>query len=117
RVGGKVFLYYLGSSALAITVGLTVATLFSPGSGMTLNDSASFSVPDNPGVIDALLNIVPNNIVGCLLPSSICWGIIFYRAGVWYCAAQKCVSRSSSMRWGEQLLPSDRGAECRHAQK
>ena len=42
RVGGKVFLYYLGSSALAITVGLSVATLFSPGSGMTLSDRARF---------------------------------------------------------------------------
>ncbi|BBI48952.1 hypothetical protein HORIV_13730 [Vreelandella olivaria] len=49
RVGGKVFGYYLTSSALAIMVGLAVATLFSPGSGMTLDENASFSVPENPG--------------------------------------------------------------------
>ncbi|MEA2119015.1 dicarboxylate/amino acid:cation symporter [Halovibrio sp. HP20-50] len=76
RVGGKVFCYYLASSALAIMVGLTVATLFSPGSGMTLDESADFSVPDNPGVVDTLLNIVPNNIIGAFTELNML-GIIF----------------------------------------
>ena len=76
RIGGKVFGYYLASSALAIIVGLTVATLFSPGSGMTLNDEASFSVPENPGVVDALLNIVPDNIIGAFAELNML-GIIF----------------------------------------
>lgn len=76
RVGGKVLVYYLVSSALAIAVGLTVATLFSPGSGMTLNEDASFSVPDNPGVVDTLLNIVPNNIIGAFSELNML-GIIF----------------------------------------
>jgi Na+/H+-dicarboxylate symporter len=76
RIGGKVLGYYLASSALAIMVGLSVATLFSPGSGMTLDDDASFSVPDNPGVVDTLLNIVPNNIIGAFSELNML-GIIF----------------------------------------
>ena len=76
RVGGKVFGYYLTSSALAIMVGLAVATLFSPGSGMTLDESASFSVPENPGVVDTLLNIVPDNIIGAFAELNML-GIIF----------------------------------------
>ena len=76
RVGGKVFVYYLVSSALAIMVGLTVATLFSPGSGMTLSEEASFAVPDNPGVISTLLNIVPTNIIGAFSELNML-GIIF----------------------------------------
>ena len=76
RVGGKVFGYYLTSSALAIMVGLAVATLFSPGSGMTLDESASFSVPENPGVVDTLLNIVPDNIFGAFAELNML-GIIF----------------------------------------
>jgi Na+/H+-dicarboxylate symporter len=76
RVGGKVFGYYLASSALAIMVGLTVATLFSPGSGMTLDEEASFAVPDNPGVVDTLLNIVPDNIIGAFAELNML-GIIF----------------------------------------
>lgn len=76
RVGSKVFCYYLASSALAIMVGLTVATLFSPGSGMALDESASFSVPENPGVVDTLLNIVPDNIMGAFAELNML-GIIF----------------------------------------
>lgn len=76
RVGGKVFGYYLTSSALAIMVGLAVATLFSPGSGMTLDERASFSVPENPGVVDTLLNIVPDNIIGAFAELNML-GIIF----------------------------------------
>lgn len=76
RVGGKVFVYYLASSALAIMVGLTVATLFKPGSGMLLDENASFSVPDNPGVVDTLLNIVPSNIIGAFAELNML-GIIF----------------------------------------
>ncbi|MBL1267092.1 MAG: dicarboxylate/amino acid:cation symporter [Halomonas sp.] len=76
RVGGKVFGYYLTSSALAIMVGLAVATLFSPGSGMTLDESASLSVPENPGVVDTLLNIVPDNIIGAFAELNML-GIIF----------------------------------------
>jgi Na+/H+-dicarboxylate symporter len=76
RIGGKVFSYYLASSALAITVGLTIASLFNPGSGMRLEEDASFSVPDNPGVVDALLNIVPSNIIGAFAELNML-GIIF----------------------------------------
>tara|TARA_R110002049_G_scaffold196041_1_gene365135 strand:+ start:1508 stop:2770 length:1263 start_codon:yes stop_codon:yes gene_type:complete len=76
RIGGKVFGYYLASSALAIMVGLTIATLFNPGSGMRLDEQANFSVPDNPGVVDTLLNIVPNNIIGAFADLNML-GIIF----------------------------------------
>ncbi|MCO7228433.1 dicarboxylate/amino acid:cation symporter [Halomonas sp. CnH100-B] len=101
RVGGKVFLYYLGSSALAITVGLSVATLFSPGSGMTLSDSASFSVPDNPGVVDALLNIVPGNIVAAFAELNML-GIIF-TALVFGIALLKMRQSEQQHALGEQL--------------
>lgn len=76
RVGRKVFVYYLASTALAIVVGLAVASLFSPGSGMTLDDSASFSVPENPGLVDVLLDIVPGNILEAFTQLNML-GIIF----------------------------------------
>jgi len=101
RVGGKVFFYYLGSSALAIMVGLSVATLFSPGSGMTLNDSASFSVPESPGVVDALLNIVPRNIVTAFAELNML-GIIF-TALVFGIALLKLRQSEQQHVLGEQL--------------
>ncbi|RUR53079.1 dicarboxylate/amino acid:cation symporter [Vreelandella populi] len=76
RVGGKVFAYYLVSTALAIVVGLSVASLFSPGSGMTLDENASFTAPENPGLVDVVLNIVPSNIIGAFAEQNLL-GIIF----------------------------------------
>src|SRR5699024_45064 len=62
RMGGKVFLYYIITSALAIIVGITIASIFNPGTNMSLDTNENFEVPDNPGVISVLLRIVPENI-------------------------------------------------------
>ena len=76
RMGGKVFLYYVLTSALAIIVGLTVANLFNPGTGLSIDPDQSFDVPDNPGIVSVLLNIVPSNIVTAFSEMNLL-GIIF----------------------------------------
>ncbi|MAM55893.1 MAG: dicarboxylate/amino acid:cation symporter [Salinicola sp.] len=76
RIGGKVFGYYVLTSALAIVVGLAVASLLSPGTGMALDDGASVEVPENPGIVSVLLSIVPGNIVSALAEPNLL-GIIF----------------------------------------
>lgn len=76
RMGGKVFLYYVLSSAFAIIVGLSVASLFQPGTGMTLPADETFETPENPGVINVLLNIVPSNIFTAFTEMNLL-GIIF----------------------------------------
>ena len=62
RVGRKLFGFYVITTALAIVVGLVVASLLEPGSGIALNEDAEVKVPDNPGIASVLLNIVPDNI-------------------------------------------------------
>ena len=76
RMGGKVFLYYVLTSALAIIVGLTVANLFHPGTGLSIDPDQSFDVPDNPGIVSVLLNIVPSNVVTAFSEMNLL-GIIF----------------------------------------
>ncbi|WP_174615119.1 dicarboxylate/amino acid:cation symporter [Virgibacillus ihumii] len=76
RMGGKVFAYYLLTSALAIIVGISVASLFDPGTGMTLNTDEEFKTPENPGVTSVLLNIVPENIINAFSELNLL-GIIF----------------------------------------
>ncbi|PFG51612.1 Na+/H+-dicarboxylate symporter [Marinobacter sp. LV10R520-4] len=76
RVGRKLMLYYIATSALAIIVGLAVATWLEPGSGMTLNENATVKVPDNPGFAAVLLNIIPNNIFTAFTELNLL-GIIF----------------------------------------
>ncbi|XXM70837.1 dicarboxylate/amino acid:cation symporter [Lysinibacillus sphaericus] len=76
RMGGKMFLYYVLTSALAIIVGIAVASLFNPGTGMTLDTDESFKVPENPGIVSVLLNIIPENIVTAFSEFNLL-GIIF----------------------------------------
>ncbi|HET7579679.1 MAG TPA: dicarboxylate/amino acid:cation symporter [Bacillales bacterium] len=76
RMGGKVFVYYLLTSALAIVVGLLVANIFDPGSGLSLSGDEQFKVPENPGVVSVILNIVPDNIVAAFSQLNML-GIIF----------------------------------------
>ncbi|NMH68930.1 dicarboxylate/amino acid:cation symporter [Bacillus sp. RO3] len=76
RMGGKTFLYYLFSSALAIIIGISVASIFKPGTGMSLDTKETFEVPDNPGVTSVLLNIIPDNIVTAFTEMNLL-GIIF----------------------------------------
>lgn len=76
RVGRKLFGFYVITTALAIVVGLVVASLFEPGSGMALNESAEVKVPDNPGITSVLLNIVPDNIFTAFTELNLL-GIIF----------------------------------------
>lgn len=76
RVGRKLLVYYVATSALAIVVGLVVASILAPGSGMTLDDNASVDVPENPGVVNVLLGIVPTNIVSAFSEPNLL-GVIF----------------------------------------
>src|SRR5699024_2107253 len=76
RMGGKVFAYYVATSAFAIVVGIAVASIFQPGAGMTLNTGEEFEVPENPGVTSVILSIVPENIVTAFSELNLL-GIIF----------------------------------------
>ncbi|SES21544.1 Na+/H+-dicarboxylate symporter [Salipaludibacillus aurantiacus] len=76
RMGGKVFIYYLFTSAVAIVVGISVASLFNPGQGTTLTGTENVEVPENPGVVEVLLSIVPDNIIAGFAEMNLL-GIIF----------------------------------------
>ncbi|QHS23121.1 dicarboxylate/amino acid:cation symporter [Virgibacillus sp. MSP4-1] len=63
RMGGKTIVYYLTTSAIAITIGLGIGYVLQPGAGV---DIPSESVGEEPvteeqNVTDTLLNIVPQN--------------------------------------------------------
>ncbi|WP_188208216.1 dicarboxylate/amino acid:cation symporter [Alkalibacillus aidingensis] len=76
RMGSKVFVYYVVTSAVAIIVGLTVASIFSPGQGMVLDVDEAYDSPEHPGIASVILNIVPENIVTAFSELNLL-GIIF----------------------------------------
>lgn len=62
RMGGKTIAYYLVTTALAVILGLIIASLMSPGAGLELKpEEAKVEAKENPGIIDTLLAIIPTN--------------------------------------------------------
>jgi len=62
RIGGKTMLYFLFTTAFAITIGIGLALLIKPGAGSQVNISAAeYTASQAPSVIDTLINIIPKN--------------------------------------------------------
>lgn len=60
RVGGKIIIYYLITSAVAITLGVLIALAVQPGSGLLMPEEAP-EARTPPALSQVLLNIVPTN--------------------------------------------------------
>ncbi|WP_289891234.1 dicarboxylate/amino acid:cation symporter [Virgibacillus pantothenticus] len=61
RMGGKLILYYIATTAAAVLIGLALALWINPGTSLTLPDT-QVEEPETPSVSDVLLQIVPKNI-------------------------------------------------------
>ncbi|MCK4578606.1 MAG: dicarboxylate/amino acid:cation symporter [Candidatus Marinimicrobia bacterium] len=80
RLGAKTFLYYVVTSILAITIGLTLANVIQPGVGLEVAQERAIDPSDleQPGsVADILLRIIPLNPVRAAADGDIL-GIIFF---------------------------------------
>jgi len=61
RVGGKSFALYMMTTAIAITLAITVAAFSGIGKGMDQLSNAVFTGRDAPPLTDVLINIIPTN--------------------------------------------------------
>lgn len=66
RIGGKTVAFYLITTAFAMTVGIALALLISPGVGLDLPGGAEAEEREAPPLAEVLTNIVPDNIFGAL---------------------------------------------------
>jgi Na+/H+-dicarboxylate symporter len=83
RVGIKIIVFYLVTSAISVALGLIFANLFSPGDGMNIvgEASATGKLAEAPSLSNIFLNIIPTNPAealakGDVLPI-ILFGIVF----------------------------------------
>ncbi len=91
RLGGKALLFYLGTTALAITLALSLAVIVAPGEGFDLTSTTvqEFSAKESPSLAQTIINLVPDNPVeamaeGQMLPLivfSLLFGIAIVMAG------------------------------------
>ena len=63
-IGGKTVLFFLCTTAFAVTIGLLLANLLQVGSGYTLStEELSYTAIQPPGFMETLVNIFPANIL------------------------------------------------------
>ncbi len=62
RMGGKTMVFFLSTTAIAITIGIALAVLFQPGDKGEFDvEKASYEAAKAPDVVDTLLGIIPTN--------------------------------------------------------
>jgi len=78
RVGVKIVVYYLITSAFAVSIGLIMANLFKPGLGLQLGTGEGKAIEAQaPSLVQTLLNIVPTNPFGALASGAVLPTIFF----------------------------------------
>lgn len=79
KVGGKTIAFYLATTALAVTVAISVATLIRPGVGldMTSIEKSEVTVAESTSAVDTILNIIPENPFGSLADGTMLQVILF----------------------------------------
>ncbi|NPA98147.1 MAG: dicarboxylate/amino acid:cation symporter [Crenarchaeota archaeon] len=79
RIGTKIIIYYLATSAVAVIIGIFMARLFNVGSGINLTGGTSMQIKVSkpPSIVDVLLNIVPTNPFAALTEGKVLQIIFF----------------------------------------
>lgn len=79
RVGLKTFLLYIGTTAIAIILGLLVSKMINPGRGIGLTHAGDIklSIDETPELLNMFLSLVPSNPIGSLASGNILQVIVF----------------------------------------
>lgn len=77
RIGGKTIVYYLITTALAVTLGLVVGNIGHVGGGFVLAEGLTYQAQEAPNVVDTLLNIIPANPLKALVDGNMLQIIAF----------------------------------------
>ena len=73
----KTISLYLLTTAIAISLGLFIAILFSPGEGLNLTSSAEYIAPSPPGIKSVIIGIFPTNPISAMAEGKMLQIIIF----------------------------------------
>lgn len=79
KVGGKTIIFYLVTTAVAVTVAITIGTLIRPGIGLDMAsiETSETTVASSTSIVDTLLNIIPENPIGSLANGTMLQIILF----------------------------------------
>ncbi|SHE88074.1 dicarboxylate/amino acid:cation symporter [Caloramator proteoclasticus] len=77
RIGGKIIVYYLATTALAVTIALILANITKPGVGLNLTSSTEFKANQAPFIMDIFVNMIPTNPFESLVKGEMLQIIVF----------------------------------------
>ena len=77
RLGGKTIGLYLITTALAISLAIFAALLFSPGEGVQMQSDASFNPSQAPALSQVFINIFPSNPIESMAKGNMLQIIVF----------------------------------------
>jgi len=77
RIGGKTMLFYLLTTAFAVTIGLILANVTNVGGGFSIPVDAKVEIAQAPDIAETLLNIIPSNPLKALVDGNMLQIIAF----------------------------------------
>ena len=77
RLGGKSILLYLLTTAIAISIAMSLATLVQPGAGMNLPTSSAYSPADAPALSQVFIDMFPKNPIKAMAEGNMLQIIVF----------------------------------------
>ncbi len=77
RLGGKSILLYLSTTAIAITVAISLALLVSPGGGVAIPTTATFDAQQAPTLAQVIISMFPTNPINAMASGKMLQVIVF----------------------------------------
>jgi len=77
RIGIKTMVFYLGTTAIAVIIGIAMSLVLNPGVGLSLPANAVYKGKEAPSVMDVLVNMVPSNPVKAMETGDMLQIIVF----------------------------------------
>ncbi|MDE3273295.1 dicarboxylate/amino acid:cation symporter [Pseudoalteromonas sp. G4] len=77
RLGGKSIGLYLLTTAIAITIAMTLALAINPGEGINMPTTASFDAKQAPTLVDVIINMFPTNPINAMSSGNMLQVIVF----------------------------------------
>lgn len=78
RIGTKTVLFYLTTTAIAITIAIIIATLVQPGVGTSISlEGLEYTPKESPGLASVFVNMVPRNPIAAMTNGNMLQIIVF----------------------------------------
>lgn len=77
RMGGKTIAFYVTTTAVAITLALTMGNLFQPGAGADLTAASSFKSAEAPSLGQVIIDMFPTNPISAMAEGKTLQVIVF----------------------------------------